>query len=860
MHEAPLKTPNWLRMVAVFLAAAGVSAVPSLGRAAGKITVTPATAELDQPEASLQLLVSEAGVDGRSIDQTRQVKYRSEDETIARVDELGLITPVADGQTAVIVDHPGGPTRIPVTVKGIAQPTPLSFPRDIIPILTKAGCNTGGCHGKAEGQNGFKLTVFGFDPKDDHEAIVKEGRGRRISLSAPEHSLLLRKGLATDPHGGGQRIDEGTIRHRRLARWIREGARFGTEEAATLESIEIEPTEQVLVSKGTQQLRVWAIDSDGSRRDVTTEAEYESNASPIAGVDGRGFVQATEIAGEAAILARYLGQVTVCRITIPQPGIKFARPPEKNFIDKLAWDKLQRLGIEPSGLCDDATFLRRVYLDVIGMLPTADEARAFLADPAPNKRALLIDKLLNRPEYADYWTMRFADLLRVDQSKITPQGSVAMTRWLHRQFSENRPYDVFVRELITAKGNVKSEGPAAFYKALDTPEIAARNISQVFLGIRLECAQCHHHPSDRWGQEDYFALAGMFSGVSRKKTPDGGEAIVPVVAKDLKHPRTNEFVQMRPLGVTPKPRVVEAPPMPPPPMPDIKGKPGAQAKPVKPVKVPKNFVPESAISDAADPRVELVDWMLAPENPYFAHTMANRLWAHYFGRGLVEPIDDLRLTNPATNEPLLHELAKHLRDQKFDLKAFTRTLLNSRLYQLAPTTTASNVSDEQNFSHAIYKALPAEVLLDSIGQATGTHEVFNGWPEGTKAVQIWDNKLPSYFFRIFGRPVRATVCECERSNEPSISQALHLMNSPEIMAKIRSRTGHAALVAKKSLPPAETLDELYLTVLARYPGSSEKEQMISLLAEVAADNVKRREACEDIVWVLLNSKEFLYNH
>lgn len=821
--------------------------------AAEEVAVSPLVATLDQPEASLQLLVSQLAADGRNVDLTRLAKYRSENDKIARVDELGLITPVADGETAVVVEHAGGSTRVSVTVKGIAQATPLSFSRDVIPILTKATCNMGGCHGKAEGQNGFKLTVFGFDPRADHDAITKEGRGRRISLAAPEQSLLLRKGLAIVPHGGGLRFEEGSVRHRRLLRWIREGAEYGTDEAPTLTRIEVEPTEQVLLAKGVQQLRVWAIDSDGSRRDVTTEAEYESNASPIAAVDGRGFIQATEIAGEAAVLARYLGQVTVCRITIPQPGVKFARPPEHNFIDKLAWDKLQRLGIEPSELCDDATFLRRAYLDVIGMLPTAAEAKAFLADATPNKRALLVDKLLERPEYADYWTMRFSDLLRVDQSKITPQGSVAFTRWLHRQFTENRPYDVFVRELITAKGNVKAEGPAAFYKALDTPEIAARNVSQVFLGIRLECAQCHHHPSDRWGQEDYFALAGMFSGVSRKKTPDGGEAVVPVVAKDLKHPRTNEFVQMRPLGVTPKPRVIEVPPAPPPPMLDAKGKP---VKAPKPKPVPKNFVPESAISEAVDPRVELADWMIAPDNQYFAATMANRLWAHYFGRGLVEPIDDLRLTNPASNEPLLNELAKHLRDRKYDLKAFTRTLLNSRLYQLSSNSTPSNAADEQNFSHASYKAVPAEVLLDAIGQATGTPEVFNGWPEGYRAVQIWDNKLPHYFFRIFGRPVRATVCECERSNEPSISQALHLMNSPEIMAKIRSRTGHAPVAAKQPMSPAETLDHLYLTVLARYPRPEEKEQLLPVFAE----ETDRRAACEDIVWVLLNSKEFLYNH
>lgn len=825
--------------------------------AAEKVTVSPLMATLDQPEASLQLLVSQAAEEGRTVDLTRQAKYRSENEKIARVDELGLVTPVGDGETGIVVEHAGGSSRVVVTVTGIAEPESLSFSRDVIPILTKASCNMGGCHGKAEGQNGFKLTVFGFDPKADHDAIVKEGRGRRISLAAPEHSLLLRKGLAIDPHGGGLRIEEGSIRHRRLARWIREGAQYGTDEAPQLVKIEIEPTEQVLLAKGTQQLRVWAIDSDGSRRDVTTEAEYDSNAAPIAAVDGRGFIQATEIAGEAAILARYLGQVTVCRVTIPQPGVKFARPPEHNFIDKLAWDKLQRLGIEPSDICDDATFLRRVYLDVIGMLPTAAEAKAFLADPAPNKRALLVDKLLERPEYADYWTMRFSDLLRVDQTKITPQGSVAITRWLHKQFSENRPYDVFVRELITAKGNVKSEGPAAFYKALDTPELAARGVSQVFLGIRLECAQCHHHPSDRWGQEDYFALAGMFSGVSRKKTADGGEAVVPVVAKDLKHPRTNEFVQMRPLGVAAKPRVVEEPPPPPPPMVDAKGRP---VKAPKPKPVPKNFVPDSAVSDAIDPRVELADWMLAPDNQYFAATMANRLWAHYFGRGLVEPIDDLRLTNPASNEPLFHAIAKHLRDSKYDLKAFTRTLLNSRLYQLSSNTTASNATDEQNFSHAAYKALPAEVLLDSIGQATGTPEVFNGWPEGYRAVQIWDNKLPHYFFRIFGRPVRATVCECERSNEPSISQALHLMNSPEIMAKIRSRTGHAAVAAKQPLSPAETLDQLFLTVLARYPRPTEKEQLLPALTDSAANAADRRAVCEDIVWVLLNSKEFLYNH
>lgn len=781
--------------------------------------VSPATVLLTGPESSQQLLASEP-VEGRKVDLTRGVSYRSENRDIATVNNLGLIEPVRDGQTVIVVEHAGQEKKVAVTVRGVDHPRPLDFSQEIIPILTKASCNMGGCHGKAEGQNGFKLSVFGFSPPADHEAIVKEGRGRRVSLASPKQSLLLRKATAQEPHGGGLRIDEGSPRYERLLRWIEEGARYApavpAEEAAAPELVrlEVEPSEQVLLASGTQQLRVWAVDAAGNRWCVTTEAEYESNAGVIAGVDGRGFVQAGTQPGEAAVLARYLGQVTVCRITIPRPRVQFARPPEANFIDKRAWDKLQRLGIEPSGLCDDATFLRRIFLDVTGTLPTADEARAFLADPSPNKRAQAIDRLLERPEYADYWSMRFADLLRVDHAKLTPAGAVAVTRWLRKQFAENRPYDQMVRDLLTAKGNTAAEGPAAIYKALDTPEVAARAISQAFLGVRIECAQCHHHPSDRWGQDDYFAMAGLFSGLAKKKLPGGGEALVPALGRDLKHPRTGELVPAAPLGAEP---VVFGP--------------------------------------YDDRRVHLADWMTAEANPYFAPLIANRLWAHYFGRGLVEPLDDLRVTNPATNEPLFAAAANHMREVRYDLKAFTRTLLNSRLYQLSSSTNASNQSDEQNFSHAASKSLPAEVLLDAISQTTGVAEDYQGWPVGTRAVQIWDSKLPSYFFRIFGRPVRATVCECERSGEPSIAQALHLMNSPELMAKIRSRDGRTAKLAAGPLSPAEIIDELCLTALGRLPSASERTALLAAFADG-----DRRLAAEDVLWTLLNSKEFLYNH
>ena len=807
--------PVHCRSVCMAIAALLAALLLTGDATAAGLEVTPAVVQLDSPEGTQQLLASEPAEQGRTLDVTRAAVYRSEDPAIATVDELGLVRPLRDGQTTIVVAHGGVERRIVVTVSGVDHPRPIAFARDIIPILTKAGCNTGGCHGKAEGQNGFKLSVFGFDPAADYDAIAKQGRGRRVFLSSPPYSLMLRKATATEPHGGGQRMEEGSLRYLRLQRWIAEGANNVADEAAQIVKIEVEPREGILHASETQQLRVWTIDSAGVRRCVTTEAEYESNAATIAAVDGRGFVQASDIPGEAAILARYLGHVTICRITIPRPGVKFARPPETNFIDRLAWDKLQRLGIEPSGLCDDATFLRRASLDVIGTLPTAEEARAFLADTAADKRAKLVDRLLERPEYADYWTMRFSDLLRVDQSKITPQGAVAMTRWLRRQFAGNRPYDAMARDLLLAKGNMQAEGPAGYYKALDTPELLARGVSQAFLGIRIECAQCHHHPSDRWGQDDYFAMANMFSGVTRKKLADGGEALLPGLAKDLKHPRTGEVIAARALGAA-----------------------------------PIEFAPH------ADRRVHLAEWMTADNNPFFAPMIANRIWAHYFGRGLVEPIDDLRTTNPASNEPLLAELAKHMRDVKYDLKAFTRTLLASRLYQLSSDVTESNASDDQNFSHAAHKAMPAEVLLDAMCQTTGVAESFQGWPEGYRAIQIWDNKLPSYFFRIFGRPVRATVCECERSNEPSIAQALHLMNSPEIMEKIRSHEGRAAQLAGSGLPAERIVEELYLTALARLPRDDER----ALMLESFAENADRRQASEDILWALLNSKEFLYNH
>lgn len=807
--------PHWLPVAGLSMMFIAVCPVP----VAAELFVSPVKVVLDSPEASQQLLVSVSTGTGRR-DVTGEIQFHVADDSIAAIEGRALVRPRQEGQTVITLKHGNESVQIPVEVVKLQDPDPVSFRNEIIPILTKARCNSGGCHGKAEGQNGFKLSIFGFDVESDYAALMKDSKGRRISLTQPEASLLLRKGTSQVPHGGGRKMDVGSYRYNRVLRWIREGARLDLEdsEAGQVVGIEVEPTEQILLAKGTQQLRVTAIDRSGVRRCVTVEAEYESNATAIADVDPRGLIQASDIPGEAAILVRYLGHVTSCRVTLPRPGVTFERPAETNFIDKLVWDQLARLGIKAGSPASESEFLRRVYLDTIGTLPTPEEARQYLADSSPGKRNRLIDELLSRDEYVDYWTMKWLDILRADQLKVTPQGTVAMQRWLRHSFQNNVPFDQMARELLTAQGSTTAEGPASFYKILKKPDEMSRAVSQLLLGVRIECAQCHHHPSERWSQEDYAALASFFTGVKLKKLPNGTEAVVSLGGKDLPHPRTGEPVASRALGAT-----------------------------------------EADLEGIADRRVALADWMTRPDNEFFARAIANRIWAHYLGRGLVEPVDDIRETNPATNEPLMKALAQHMVDVRFDLRAFSRTLLQSGVYQLSSEANDSNRDDEQNFSHAAYRTLPAEVLLDAISQTTGIPEKFNGWPRGYRAIQIWDNRMPSYFFRIFGRPVRATVCECERSSEPSISQALHLLNSPEIMAKIQHREGTARRLANSELTADEIIDELYLTTLTRFPKPEERELMRGAFTE-SEEEAARIEAVEDVLWALLNTKEFMFNH
>lgn len=792
----------------------------------------PERVVLTAPEAVAQVLVSRLSASGLATDVTRQVTYSIADSQVAGVLPNGRVVPRADGRTQLLISLGAASTAIDIEVSGTDAPDPVSFHRDVLPLLTKAGCNAGGCHGKAEGQNGFKLSVFGFDPAADHAAIVREGRGRRVTHAAPDESLLLRKATAQVPHGGGRKIEPDSLRYHELRRWIGEGSQLDNAETQPVVAISVSPTEAILEPRASQQLRVTTVGTLGQTRCVTTEADFQSNAEPIAVVDPDGLVTATEVPGEAAILVRYAGHVAVCRITRPRGASSVPRSPERNFIDRLVGDKLERLGVAPSPTADDATFLRRTFLDTIGTLPTPAEARAFLSSPEPEKRRRLVDQLLDRPEYADYWAQRWSDLLRVDRDRITPQASVAMTRWIRQQLARNVPFDLFARAIVTAEGSTLAESPAAFFQVHDQPESAARAVSQLFLGVRIECAQCHHHPFERWEQKDYVALAGFFTGVQRTAGPLGGMKIRELAGTDLKHPRTGELISAAGLGAAP-----------------------------------------AELAGPTDRRQAFALWMTGAGNAYFARTIVNRLWAHYLGRGLFEPVDDLRATNPASNEPLLDALTAHLIEVRYDLKAFTRTLLDSAVYQRSVETNESNHLDEQNYSHAAWKPLPAEVLADAIAQATGVPDVFNGWPRGYRAIQVWDNQTPSSFFQVFGRPTRQTVCSCERGTEPSMAQALHLMNAPATDSKLRARSGTAALLAQSSRTPDQIVEELYLATLSRLPTSAERAAMGTAFTAAAdpgvdgpargiaeATGLDRRAATEDVLWTLLNTKEFIYNH
>lgn len=707
-----------------------------------------------------------------------------------------------------------------------ATAAPVDFENDVQPILTRFGCTSGPCHGKARGQGGFQLSLLGFDDNFDYDAITKDARGRRVFAAAPEHSLLLMKGAAKVPHGGGKRLEEGSPEYNTLLEWIKNGAPRHVEGAPELERVTVTPTELVLKNEQTQTTKVTAHYSDGSTRDVTRLSEFQSNEAPIASVNEEGLIEAGNITGNAAIMARFRGLIAICDVTIPRPesipAKLYEELPRNNFIDDLAWAKLQKLNITPSDICDDATYMRRVTTDICGRLPSAEELEAFLADSSPDKRSKLVDRLLVEPDFADHWANKWMDLLRPNPYRVGTKTVLNYDQWIRERFHQRMPWDQFVRELVTARGSTFRNGAVTLFRDRRTPDEVATLVSRLFVGVRLECAKCHHHPFEKWGQDDFYSFAAYFAKIARKGTGvsppiSGSEEFFYAGTKgSVQHPVTGETLAPRPL-----------------------------------------FGEATPTDDIEDPREVLADWLTSPENPLFSQTMANRVWADMMGRGLVEPVDDIRATNPATNQPLLDALGNYFVEHNFSLTELIRVIANSHVYQLSSVPNERNVADTRNYSRHYRHRLRAEVLLDGFTQITGIPETFDAMPPGTTAKQIWTHRTKSLFLDTFGRPDPNQDPPCERTTDSTVVQSLHLMNSEKMHADLVNDKGRVAKLAESDKEPAALTREMYLLVYGRPPNDQEIQFVTELLTAEGAD---RRKVVEDVMWAMLNTPEFVFQN
>jgi hypothetical protein len=772
-------------------------------------------------DAHQQLLVTGTYDSGQLRDLSRDVVYTVTPEGIVTVDVSGYVSPIVEGEVTIHVQVPDGPDgAVAASVTDIKVDLPVNFPNQVVPIFTKYGCNSGGCHGKSGGQNGFRLSLLGFVPDEDYEFLVKEGRGRRIFPSAPSRSLLLAKATAQSPHGGGHRISVESPAYNLIHRWIEQGMPYGSPEDPTVTHIEVLPNERLMGREHLQQLVSIAHYTDGSTKDISRMTQFDSNDTEMAEVSATGLVTTAKLTGSVAVMARYQGYVGVFRATVPLGIPADNLPPVKTLVDTHVFAKLKDLGLPSSEVSVDQTFLRRVTIDIAGRLPSVEETEAFLTDSSSNKRAVLVDRLLESTDHAEYFANKWSAILRNKRrAEYEKTATFGFYDWIRSNIINNKPYDQFVREILTATGDPQTNAPVAWYREVKDASAQVEDTAQLFLGLRIQCARCHHHPFEVWSQKDYYGFQAFFSRVGRKKGLVQNEIRVfhnPGVAQS-QNPKTKQMVKPTGLG---------SPPL--------------------------------ELSQYDDPRHELVDWMAAPENPFFARALVNRYWKHFFGRGLVDPEDDMRVTNPATNPVLLDALAKDFIEHKFDMKHLIRTICNSQTYQLAAEPNAWNRNDKQNFSRYYPKRLNAEVLLDAINQVTGTTTGFSGAPAGTRAVQLPDSGFTSYFLTVFGRPEASSACECERSSEANLAQSLHLLNSSEIQGKLTAGNGSAArLAGDKDRDHAAKIRELYLLAFARPPLDDETAIAIAHI-DKCGDDAKR--AYEDIVWALINTKEFLFNH
>jgi hypothetical protein len=781
-----------------------------------QLRVYPPEVILDSEAGRQSLVVVLTRADGVTEDVTAKAKLELAAPNLARR-EGATLYPLADGQTLLGVGYGGRAVRVPVVVRKAKVPRPISFRLDVMPVFMRGGCNTGSCHGSARGKDGFHLSLFGFDPAGDYYALTRQVGFRRVNLAIPEESLLLEKATGSVPHTGGKRFETSSPYYLILHRWLEAGAPDDIGAVPQAESVELYPPQMVLYGpQAAQQMIARAKYSDGSYRDVTDLAVFLSNNDNSAVVSPSGLVKAAN-RGEAFILARFATRNVGSQVIVLPAGIEYTPPGEQpaNYIDELVGDKLRKLRVLPSGLSSDEAFLRRATIDVTGRLPTEDEYRRFMADADPAKRARLIDQLLRRKEFAEIWAMKWAEILMIRSTlQVSYKSAYLYATWLADQISRDVPINRMVREMLSASGGTFSSPATNFFQVENDTLKTAENVAQAFMGLRIQCGQCHNHPFDRWTMDDYYGLAAFFCQIGRKQAEDYRETIVyNSGGGEVRHPVGGRVMRPKFLGGA---------------EPNLQGE---------------------------DRRAVFADWLTSPDNPFFAPSVANRIWAHFFGLGIVEPVDDMRVSNPPSNPELLAALAKHLTGHNYDFKSLVRDICNSHAYQRSTRANDGNRFDQRNFARGRIRRIQAEMLLDCISQATETKDKFPGLPLGARAVQIADGASSTYFLSTFGRSPRETVCACDVKTEPTLSQALHLLNGDTVQAKIRSG-GAIARMRQEGKSSAAIVESLFIRALARRPTRDERDRLDKLLR--AAKNPQ--DALEDIFWSLLNSREFLFNH
>lgn len=780
------------------------------------VAVYPPDVNLNTNRDWQSFIVQATLSDGITRDVTSEAQIQLKDPALVRL-QKNVLYPVKDGSTEMKISYAGKELIVPVVVKDATVDRPISFKLDVMPVFMKAGCNVGSCHGAARGKDGFRLSLFGFDPDGDYYRLTHEFNGRRINLSIPQDSLMIEKSLGKVPHTGGKRFEEGSELHRELVRWLEAGTPQDAPTVAKPVAVELYPKSAVLNGQGEhQQLTVRAKYSDGSDRDVTHLAFFMTNNDRSVAVSQAGLTTAGE-RGEAFISARFeTFNVGVPFIVLPK-NLQFTFPnvPENNYIDTLINGKLKKLRMVPSGLCDDETFLRRVYLDIVGTLPTVAEYRRFMDDADPKKREKLVDELLTRKEFVELWVMKWAELLQIrSNNNVSYKSTLLYFNWLQDRISNNVPMDQMVRELLSSKGGTFSSPATNFYQVETDTLKLTENVAQVFMGMRIQCSQCHNHPFDRWKMDDYYSFASFFSQVGRKRGEDPRELVIfNAGGGEVNHPTKGQPMPPKFLGGE---------------VPDVKGK---------------------------DRREILANWLASDNNPYFATNLANIVWTHFFGKGIVDPVDDVRISNPASNDELLQEMGKRFRGYKYDFRKLVRDICTSRTYQLITQANETNELDTRNFAKAQIRRLRAEVLLDIVSQVTETKNKFQGLPLGARAVQIADGQASTYFLTTFGRATRETVCSCEVKMEPNLSQALHLLNGDTISQRVAGGGVIARLLAEKKTP-ADIIEELFIRCLCRKPQKDELGALCSLVTQSA----DKQKTLEDIYWGILNSREFIFNH